>query len=182
MSLGTFVSTFKLRVKTSQPNPASAGQVTSKHFCPGHSEMKGAGGGGHDIKTPLISVTIVTGENPGALTEVHSVLGSAPSLRDPPFASKVLIGGKQADEVGPQGAEGPPQLQDGQGLLAKDRCCHQSSPPPAATSTRAGERGQSRRLPSSGRLLEDSYLVQVNAEAAQAVDQEEGLEAEHRLV
>lgn len=55
-----------------------------------------------------------------ALTEVNAILGTAPPLRDPPFASKVLIGGKGADEVRPQGAEVPPQLQDGQGLLAND--------------------------------------------------------------
>lgn len=54
----------------------------------------------------------------GDLTEVNPILGSAPSLGDPPFAPKVLIGSKRADEVGPQGAEVVPELEDAQGLLS----------------------------------------------------------------
>lgn len=68
------------------------------------------------------------------LTEVNPILGSTPSLGDPPFAPKVLIGSKGADEVSPQGAEFGPELQDGQGLLAKyttgaSVILAQSSPP-----------------------------------------------------
>lgn len=63
------------------------------------------------------------------LTEVSPILGTAPSLGDPPFAPKVLIGSERADEVSPQGAEFGPELKDGLGLLTNHTTLLQSSSP-----------------------------------------------------
>lgn len=101
------------------------------------------------------------------LTEVHAVLGPAPSFRDPPPAPTVLIGGEGADEVGPHGAKLPPQLEDRLRLLSNhNRAC--------------GDVIKKIKINLTGSfigLFIDSarYLVQVDRQAAQTVDQEEGL-------
>lgn len=44
------------------------------------------------------------------LTEIHPILGSTPSLRDPALGTEVLVRCKRANKVWLQGAKGVPEL------------------------------------------------------------------------
>lgn len=97
-------------------------------------------------------------------TKINAILGPASSFRDPPLAAKVMVSRVRTDKVRSLGSKRFPQLEDREWLLINHK--HSRVLTSFNKVTLRSEDRQTRT---------DRYLVQTDRQAAQPIDQEEGL-------